>query len=400
MRYTGLDVHKQSITATTLTATGTILEQRQVGTDPQALARFAASFGPQDAIALESTTNAWPLYHLLRAHAGSVLISNPMQTKAIAAAKVKTDKVDSLVLAQLLRADYLPAVWVPDEATMRLRNLCSYREGLVRQRTQAKNRIHAVLHRTLTPVPTLADLFCSSGMHFLKQVSLPSHEQFVLDGELAMLQALNDQIKLAEHELARTAAQSKGVRLLLSLPGVSQQVAIGILAAVGDIARFAGPKKLVSYLGLDPLGQRSAGEIVGSNRISKRGRSHARWLLTEAATAAVRVPGPLQSFYLRLRRGKGHNKAIVAVARKLGCLAWRLLTDGVPYAWAPPVRTREKIRQFEILAGAPRNKTGPKRGQPSAGGRPAYLARRRADNDLLRLAQQQYEELMQLRAVT
>ena len=81
-------------------------------------------------------------------------------------------------------------------------------------------------------------------------------------------------------------------------------------------------------------------------------------------------------------------------------LIWQMLTHGQPYSWAPPLRAHEKIRRLEIMAGAPRQQSGPKKGQPSKGGRQAYLQPRRTDYDLAKIAQAQYEELVHLRAQT
>lgn len=398
MQYTGLDVHKQFVFATTLSATGEVKRQWRFPTTPQALRQFAHTLSPDHAVCVESTTNAVPIHQLLVRHAGQVVISNPLQTKAIACAKIKTDKVDSYVLAQLLRTNYLPTVWVPDQPTQQLRQLSSYRLALVRQRTQVKNRVHSLLHRNLVPLPEVSDLFGKAGRAFLEQLQLPEPERFQLDQELGLLGVLQAQMETVDERLAQAAVPREELNLLLSLPGVSLQVAVGVLAAVGDITRFPEPKKLVSYLGLDPLGKRSADHPFGPTCISKRGRSHARWLLIEAATSAVRVPGPLKAFYLRLRPKKGHNKAIVATARKLACFLWHILTSGQPYRWAPPLRTHEKIRKAQLLAGGPKAKSGPKKGQPSRGGRQAYLARRRADHDLAKLAQAQYEQLIRQRA--
>jgi transposase len=400
MQYTGLDVHKQFVVGATLDARGTLLRQWRFPTTPEALRKFAQQLGPDDAVCLESTTNAVAIHRLLAQSAGQVVLSNPLQTKAIASAKVKTDKVDATVLAQLLRADYLPGVWVPDDPTLRRRGVVSYRQALVRQRTQAKNRIHSLLHRNLVPLPDVSDLFGQRGRTFLQQVELPLDDRLQLDQELVLLQLFDHQVEQAGERLAHAAADDPRTALLLSLPGVSHQVAIGVLAALGTIDRFPDPKHLVSYFGLDPLGKRSADQPFGPTRISKRGRSHARWLLVEAATAAIRVPGPLQSFYARLRKRKGHSKAIVGTARKLAVLVWHLLTSGQPYAWAPPVRTHEKIRRLQILAGQPKLPSGSKKGQPSKGGRAAYEQRRQADHNLARLAQTQYEELVQQRALT
>jgi len=111
---------------------------------------------------LEASVNTWAVADLLRQHAGRVVVSNPLRTRAIASAKVKTDKVDSEVLAQLLAADFIPEVWVPDDATRQLRHLVSRRRSLVQQQTRQRNRIHAVLHRNLVDCPA-TDLFGVAG---------------------------------------------------------------------------------------------------------------------------------------------------------------------------------------------------------------------------------------------
>jgi transposase len=71
------------------------------------------------------------------------VVSNPLRTRAIAEAKIKTDKVDAFVLAHLLRCDFLPRVWIPDAATSAQRHQCTERANLVADRTRIKNRIHS-----------------------------------------------------------------------------------------------------------------------------------------------------------------------------------------------------------------------------------------------------------------
>jgi transposase len=399
-RYFGLDLHKQFTQIIAVDTRGRVVAQGRLHTTPEALRQFAQTLSPRDAICVEATTNAVAVHQLLAQHAGLAVISNPLQTKAIASAKIKTDKVDALVLAQLLRTDYLPTVWVPPAPTMQLRAQTSYRSALVRQRTQVKNRIHSLLHRQLIPLPEISDLFGQAGRTFLEQVPLPTAERLQLQQELALLDVLAAQIQAAEVQIAKSVAATAELRLLLSLPGFQLACAVGLLAAIGDITRFAAPDKLVSYVGLDPLARSSADHPFGSTRISKRGRSHARWLLIEAATAAVRVPGPLKAFYLRLKAKKGHNKAIVATARKLAVIAWHMLTTGEPYRWAPPIQTREKIRRVEILAGAPKQRSGKTKGVPSKGGRQTYRELRRAGHDMAKLAQAQYEQLVAQRHAT
>ena len=158
MRYVGLDVHKRVVEACIVDSTGTTVHRERFALNRRTLELFATKvLKPGDQVALEATTNCWSVADVLRPRVAKVVVSNPMATKAIAMAKVKTDKVDALVLAQLLRCDFLPEVWPPDEATRRLRELTGRRSTLVGQRTMMRNRIHSVLAMRLIEAPL--DLF-------------------------------------------------------------------------------------------------------------------------------------------------------------------------------------------------------------------------------------------------
>jgi transposase len=121
-------------------------------------------------VAMEATTNTWAIVDLLEPFVAEVVVSNPMRTKAIASAKVKTDKVDATILAQLLRCDFLPPVWIPGPALRQLRSLTSRRAVLTHHQTAMKNRIHSVLHQRLMSVPE--GLFDAKGLDWLWKVEL------------------------------------------------------------------------------------------------------------------------------------------------------------------------------------------------------------------------------------
>ena len=124
IRFVGLDVHKKMVRACVLDPQGKVVLEEQVAATRLDLLRFARTrLRPTDQVALEATTNCWAIVRLLRPFVDSVVVSNPLQTRAIAQAKVKTDKIDARVLAQLLRCDYLPKVWIPDDQTQTLRRL-------------------------------------------------------------------------------------------------------------------------------------------------------------------------------------------------------------------------------------------------------------------------------------
>src|SRR3972149_12291835 len=154
VRYVGLDVHKRVVEACIVDCRGKVVHRERFALNRRTLTLFAAEvLRPDDRVALEATTNCWAVADALRPRVARVLVSNPMANKAIAQAKVKTDKVDPHVLAQLLRCDFLPEVWPPDEATRRMRELTGRRAALVGRRTAMRNRIHSVLAMRLVEAP-------------------------------------------------------------------------------------------------------------------------------------------------------------------------------------------------------------------------------------------------------
>jgi hypothetical protein len=134
-RCIGLDVHRE-FAQVAIWEDGVVRQAGRIELTPEGLRDFADSLCASDEVALEATGNTHAIAWLLERHVGRVVVSNPQKTRAIAEAKVKTDKVDAAVLAGLLAADYLPAVWLPDEATFALRRQVTRRAHIVRQRTR------------------------------------------------------------------------------------------------------------------------------------------------------------------------------------------------------------------------------------------------------------------------
>ncbi len=181
-RFIGLDVHKTVVEVCVISEAGNILFRRRIDCTRQKLLEFAQELTPDDAVALEVTTNAWAVADLLEPFVGLVVVSNPMKTKAIAEAKVKTDKVDAEVLAQLLCCNYLPSVWVPDATTRVMRQLTSRRERLVSEQTRLTNRIQSVLAGLLVVVP-VKTLFSQEGQRWLSECELPTHERALIESD-------------------------------------------------------------------------------------------------------------------------------------------------------------------------------------------------------------------------
>jgi transposase len=353
MRFIGLDIHRD-FCEVAIAAEGEVRSAGRIETSPAALELFAQSLGANDQVALEATGNALAITRILEPHVGRVVIANARALRALSSLKAKTDRLDARTLAELLAAGLLPAVWAGDEETRALRRRISRRAQLVKQRSRAKNEIHAVLTRNLKQRPPVSDLFGKGGRRWLATLELPLDERQTVDGCLRQVDFLDGELALIDRAIAEHALRSREIRRLLTIPGVDVTVAAAFMACVGDIARFPTPRHLVSYLGLDPKVRQSGIEPARHGRISKQGSSQARCMLVEAAWLAVRTPGPLRAFGERIRNRRGPQVATVAVARKLVLLAWHMLTSEQDYAFARPSLTRFKLRRLELRTGAER----------------------------------------------
>ena len=350
MRCIGMDVHR-TFAQIAIVEDGICRDEGRIGVTPEALREWAAELDLGDEVVLEATTNSDAIAMLLTPLVARVVVSNPRKTRAIAEAKVKTDKVDARILAQLLAADFLPPVWLPDDRIRMLRRLVHRRTHLVRQRTRLKNQVHAILARNLAPTCPHSDLFGGVGRRWLAQQVLPDDEQRSVDALLRQLEFHGTELHEVERDIAIEAIDDPVVARLMTVPGIDVAVAISILAAVGDFSRFDDPNRLVSYLGLNPRVNQSGNSRAKHGRITKAGRSQARGMLVEAAFAASRSPGPLRAFYKRIKSRRGLQVAIVATARKLTVLCWHLVTKDQDYAFARPGLSARKRRNLELAAG-------------------------------------------------
>jgi transposase len=351
-RCIGLDVHRE-FAEVAIWQDGIVRLAGRIETTPEALRLFAGSLCELDEVAIEATCNTPAIARLLERHVGRVVVSNPTKTRAIAEAKVKTDKVDAQVLAQLLAAGFLPSVWLADEETHALRRQVARRAHIVRQRTRLKNRVQSILHRNLVPRCPAADLFGHKGRAWLAEQELPLDERRAAEALLRQLDFHGQELKLIDAELARVALHRGEVKRLMTIPGVDATVALSIVAAVGDFRRFFSPDRLVSYLGRNPRVRQSGGQpAYTAGSPSKAARTRAA-LLVEAAWAEAKTPGPLHAFYERVRARRGMQIAVVATARKLAVLCWHLISRGEDYAYGRPSLLTQKLRRLELRAGMP-----------------------------------------------
>jgi len=365
MPFCGLDIHKKEVQAVILNDDGkVILTQRFLATRSVIEAFARKHLTKNDRVALEATTNTWPIAAILGPFVKEVVVSNPLRTKVIAQTKIKTDKVDAKVLAQLLRVDFLPSVWIPDAETRSMRQRSTERTMFVNDRTRIKNRIHSIFHQRLLEVPT-GELFSTKNLAWLRNppASLDAEGRAALTRQLSLFDSVQREVEAVTDSCAEKAYDNPQIKLLMTLPGFDFCAAGSLLAALGDITRFPSADKAAAYLGLAPSTYQS-GDKCYHGRITKQGRSHARWMLTEAAQAAASHPGPLGAFFRKLaKRRNNRNLAITATARKLVTIAWHMLKNNEPYRYAQPRTIDDKLARLRVRATGQKRQSGMKKGE-------------------------------------
>ncbi|MBS7614615.1 IS110 family transposase [Candidatus Bathyarchaeota archaeon] len=308
MLYVGLDVHKKVCYGTMMNEKGDVVKHGRFSRDPRCLKEFMA--GVDEASVVMEAGYCWqPVYEWLEKDGYEVKLAHPTETKAIAKAKVKADKIDSKILAHLLRCDLVPESWVPPREVRELRGLVKHRAFLVRMRTRLKNRVHAELDGR--DIDLHVPLFTGRGRELLKCLGIESINQLV-----AVVEVLDKQILEVSKKIRGLAKMNEDVALLTTIPGVGYYTALLLLAEIGDVSRFPDSEKLCAYAGLVPSVYRS-GEKTVYGPITKEGSRWIRWALTQSVHAHVRYDTRLSRFYRSLAKKKGKQVAAVATGRKM-----------------------------------------------------------------------------------
>jgi transposase len=227
---------------------------------------------------------------------------------------------------------------------------------MVHLSTQAKNRLHALLHRHhLVPPPGV--LFDPNMHDWWLELEISPLEKARLRCDLDTLAFAQAQIDLLEETMLALAAQDERAVRLLHLPGVGLITAMTLLAAIGDISRFPEAKNLVGYAG---LGARvhDSGQSHRTGRITKAGRRDIRAAMIEVAHVAVRTHPHWHAELARLEPRLGKNKAIVAIARKLLVAVWYILSKDCPDRFADPERVARKLLKLANRLGHARRPQG------------------------------------------
>jgi transposase len=348
MNSVGIDIHKTRCVACIKTLEGRILEEFTFQNTSQGLEELVTHLKPHQEVqvAIESTGNLWTrIYDRLEQEQIRVVLTNPKKTKALTENKIKTDRIDARLLADLLRGNLLKASYVPPREIRIQRSIIRERARLVETRTILKNRIHTLLDK-YDLHPPFTDLFGKHGLEWLSAVQLQPGDRVILDVNLEQLQSLTRSIDALTANIALSAVDNPEVKLLMGFTGIDYYGAMLLLNEIGPIARFPSAKKLVGYAGLAPSTHQS-GNVTIHGHITKEGNSHIRWILIEAAQNASRHDPRFKHFYLRIAKRRGHQIALVAVARKMLVTIYHVLNHHSEYRGLRPELFENKIRRLQ-----------------------------------------------------
>jgi transposase len=333
MYYTGIDLHRKTSFFTTIDKSGQIVRKSNLRNEESQILSYLKALSKPTQVVIESTANWYWLYDLLTDNGFDVVISNPVKTKAIASARIKNDKLDSHMLAQLLRADLVATVHASNQQTRQLKELLRHRSKLVRDSVRMKNRIHSIMAKNNLTAPA-SDLFGQKGLQFLEHTSLPGYQRRQVDTYLDLYQSIKEQVTALTEEIHEKAKTNAMAKLLMTIPGVGPITAMFMVAEIEDISRFPSYRHLASYAGLVPCLDASADkQRIG--HITKQGSPHLRTALVEAAQASTRTRSRLNIFFRRRIVRAGYQKAIVATAHKIIQYAYFILRDQMPYRDSP-----------------------------------------------------------------
>lgn len=325
MKCVGVDYHKKFSYATMIdTATGE-MQARRLDNTAEDIRAFIGEGADVRAVMEAGRCYGW-FYDLLREMTGDVRLAHPLKVKAIASAKIKNDRIDSKVLAQLLAADLIPEAYARDVENRQALAVVRQRAFWVDMRTRLKNRVHDVIDRQGLAAghPPCADLFGKAGSEWLRHAALPESERRLLDELLSGIEFITGQIRTSDRRVRRIFDSDPVAQRLKTIPGIGVFFSVLIRLEIDDIRRFPAPEKLHAYAGLIPSTYQS-GNTLRHGRLIKQGNRWLRWAMVEAVSPAAR--GNLQLGRLHTWQKKRKNdsrRANIIVARRLLTIVYRV----------------------------------------------------------------------------
>jgi len=329
MTYIGIDLHREFFVAHVENRDGEKLLSQKYPNSLESVGELTGRF-PNSKVVVEATRNWMWFVRAVRAGGCNITMAHPFRTKAIAAAKIKTDAIDAATLCQLLRANLIPESYIASDSEVDDRELSRGRVNMVHDRTLLKNRIKAILGKENLTFPG-SDLFGKKGRIWLNGQCLSQGKELMVENYLNLMDGVEERLKKVDGAIKQKGGNNPRANLLTTIPGIGVTTAFLLASEIGSIDRFANSKKFASYFGLTPRLSQS-GNHAYYGRITKVGNPYVRWALVQTAQRWVRMHKNSRVWFDRLSYRAGKKKAIVALARKISTIVYSVLKYKRPFS--------------------------------------------------------------------
>jgi len=337
MEFIALDVHKRYSTVCVQSRSGKIRKECRIEHKPGAIRHFLTGRDKGSPVAVETVGNWYWVVNEIEEAGFEPRLVHAGKAKVMMGMINKTDKLDPRGLNQLQRTGTLPTVWIASREVRDERELPRTRMTLSRLRTQLKNRIHATLAKHGLSVSGVSDIFGVKGREKMSMEleKLPSHTRFSVEEVLAQLDEVQVRMKAFERKIRDVFSDSETRSLLETIPGVGKTLSVVIETEMGDIDRFPDGSRYASYCGTTPRVHSSGGKTRMGKLRSDVNR-YLKWAYVEAANVVARFSKVhperhASKLYRRIRKRRGHHKAVGAVARHLAEATYWMIKKGEPY---------------------------------------------------------------------
>jgi len=331
IQYVGLDVHKLTVYGYVMDVEGNKLFEKEFRTEPHELDMFLLHVKKDDSIVAIESCSCWQYVYDYLTDAGyNVVLAHPVGVKALKKLRKHTDKDDAKLLADLLRMNSLPLSYAPPHDIRVKRQITRHRLSLTHLENEIMNKVHAILLRHGYNNLPYSNAFCKKGLKYLQSLDIPMCDRFELDDYIELIQMFESKINGTSEYIEQFAPNDPSIRLVTTMTGMAYYNSTAFIGEVGDIRRFDSGDKLAGFTGLTPKIHQS-GERTRFGHITKKGSTRLRWVMIQAANVASQRDKTLKKMYMRLAPRIGHQKAVVAVARRMVTLLYVMLKHNIKY---------------------------------------------------------------------
>jgi transposase len=333
MKYIALDCHKKYDHATLIDADTGEIRNKRLNHSKEEFSEFIGN-NAGTKLVIESCRDWARSYELTKDMVDEVVLAHPLKVKAIASAKIKTDKIDSQILARLLAADLIPEAHLRNAENREKQRVIRHRAFMVAIRSRLKCRVHGLVDGLVMTADVQADkpfdLFRPKGRRWLASLNWSADDRELIESHLSVLDVVDREITATNAMVREIFERDSDAQLLATIPGIGVTLSTLISIEIDGIERFDSVGKLCSYAGLVPSTHSSGGKTY-HGRITAEGNRWIRWALVEAVTPASKGHAEVRAKLQELRNTKGANVAKTILARWILKVVYHVLKERRPY---------------------------------------------------------------------